>query len=349
MRRGAVFPLVTSMGAAAASDWPGVGRATLVSSYEEDLRAVAAAGVTDVRLPFDWARFEPRDGALDRDALEWYGRALDVAAAAGLSVWACLWEGPVPAWFADDGGFGDERLTGRRWPRFVDRVAAAFGDRLAGWVPFDCPVQRAEFAEPDPQRHADVLRTLVVAWRDTWRLLRGGPPVATWLGLEHVPPVDESPDARTRATQREQHRFELWARALRDGVFDVPELAEREVEDLVGSADALGVVVRFDASVRVDDPDVAEANVERWVQQTGELVRRFVTDAPERPVFVTLALQRDDPDGREAGVAGLVRVAREATTDGIDVTAAFVEPALDGLLSPDREDTDASRALAALP
>lgn len=360
-RRGAVVSLVDGLGPARTSDWQAQPSTPsgFVHGYGEDLAALAAAGVTDVRLPFDWSRLEPGEDRWDGDAQEWYDAVLAAAAMAGLRPWACLWEGPLPAWFADAGGFGDERVAGRRWPRFVDRVAETFGDRVAGWVPLDRPAQRAEAAwltgtrppgRRDRQRHAEVVRALLVAWRDAWRQLQGGAsPVAAWLGLDRVAVDADDPGGAETARRGDQHRFEVWGRAWRDGVIEVPGLPERSVPDLVGAVDLLGLSLTFDASVRVDDPERAEADVDRWVQQGGELVRRLVEVAPERPVLLAVRLRRDDADGRHAGVVGAIRVANEAAGDGLVVEGVFVEPALDGLLTRDREDTAASRALAASP
>ncbi len=320
--------------------------------YAEDLAALRAAGVTDVRMPFDWSRWEPAERRTDPDVVEWHGHVLDAAAAAGVGVWACLWEGPLPGWFADVGGWGDERAASSHWPRFVDRVAETYGDRLAGWVPFDRPVQRLEAGwllgtrppgRRDPERHGAATRVLVAAWRDAWRVLRGGPPLATALEVEQIEPEDESPDR-----WRDDYVFEVWPRVLRDGVIAVPGLAERPLDDLAGAVDTVGVTVTFGKSVAVDDPDESDTAVARWVQQAGEWLRRLVDGAPERPLALTQRLRRDDADGREAGAEGLVQLVREATNDGMDVASASVDPAIDGLLSPDREETPVSRALQAL-
>lgn len=360
MHIGAVLPLIPTLGPAVASDWRAVASPEtngFVTRFAEDLAALRAAGISDVRVPFDWSRWEPAERRTDRDVVEFHGQVLDAAAAAGVGVWACLWEGPLPGWFADVGGWGDEQAAGRHWPRFVDRVAETYGDRLAGWVPFDRPVQRLEAGwllgirppgRRDPERHSAAGRVLLAAWRDAWRVVRGGPPVATALEVEPIEPEDDGPDARQLARWRDEFRFDVWPRALRDGVAAVPGLAEQPLDDLAGAVDILGVTATFDRSVAVDDPDHADAAVERWVQQAGEGLRRLVDGAPERPLAMTVRLRRDDADSREAGAKALVQLVREATNDGMAVVSASVDPAIDGMVSLDREDTAVSRALQAL-
>ena len=51
----------------------------------------------------------------------------------------------------------------------------------------------------DPVRFSEALRGMVLAWRDAWRELRGGPPVATMLNLSPVFPIDDSVPAAAHA------------------------------------------------------------------------------------------------------------------------------------------------------
>ena len=110
-----------------------------------------------VRLSLDWARLQPRPRELDGEWVEWYGSLLTTARGSGLEPWLTLYDGSIPKWFDDEGGFGDAVAAGRWWPRWVEQVADQFGDAVAGWVPL---VGRIDNARP--------------VWRDTWMALRGG-------------------------------------------------------------------------------------------------------------------------------------------------------------------------------
>src|SRR4029450_12716552 len=80
-----------------------------------------------------------------------------------------------------------------------------------------------------PRRHGEVLDTLVVAWRDAWRLLRGGPPVETAIGVKTVRPADETIQAAEAARRQDHLRWHLWLQALRDGTISIPGRADREL------------------------------------------------------------------------------------------------------------------------
>ena len=89
---------------------------------------------------------------------------------------------------------------------------------LPGRVPTDDPVGQAERAAVgDSSRHQATVHHLLVAWRDAWRILRGGPPVATALRLAVVRPADDTVAARNAARLEDRLRWSVWLRALRDG------------------------------------------------------------------------------------------------------------------------------------
>jgi hypothetical protein len=133
-------------------------------------RPGAAAGdrLTDVRLTLDWARLQPKPGApLDADWAERFEQILHATDAIGLRTWACLYDGSIPRWFDNDGGFGDDEPFTRWWPRWVERAADRFGDLVQGWVPFSCIPAGA------PEQ----------PWIDTWGILGGGSPVVAAIDV----------------------------------------------------------------------------------------------------------------------------------------------------------------------
>ena len=175
-----------------------------------------------MRFPFDWSRLQPRPGRLDDDWREFYGGVLDAGAALGLDVWAWLFEGVQPSWFDDDGGFADERAAGRWWPAWIESAAELFGDRVAGLGAIDDPV--GKLSGPvgrRPARHQAMVHHRFDAWRDAWRILRGGPPVATSLRCGMGRPRITPCLPRGRAVQ-DRLRWRVWMRSLRDGTCAIP-------------------------------------------------------------------------------------------------------------------------------
>ena len=163
------------------------------SRAHEDLALLAASGATTVRVGVDWSWMQPTAGARDGDAVEFYLGLATAARELGIVLQLALLEREVPNWFDNEGGFGDPKWAGHWCPRWVEACAESFGDSIGGWVPIDNPLGVANRLYPkDPRRHGDVLSTVVDAWRDAWRVLRGGPPVTTAFALEIVRPADQT-------------------------------------------------------------------------------------------------------------------------------------------------------------
>jgi hypothetical protein len=270
--------------------------------YAEDLALFAEHGLLDVRLPVDWATLQPRAGGWDDKRAEWYRHVFDAADGAGVRVWLALFDrtAATPGWFLDERGFVDDRATARFWPRWVDAVTNAFGDRAAGWFPFDDPVGRAaEAAGDDSLRHQETIINLLKAWRDSWRILRGGPPVATSLAV-FGPKVENDWWATT------------WLRGLRDGVIDVPGRMERELADFEGACDIIGLRLAVDGTAP------------RWEMTIGDVLQRAAETLPDHPVGIAQLAVRG-PDADEQGILfeASSAVIDEAGTNGIELSVAF--------------------------
>lgn len=206
--RGATLTTATTLGHADTSNLgPSAGNG-FYKRWPDDLALLQDLGVTDVRLTLDWARLQPKPGDLDGDWAERFDNIVDAAAAIELRVWAALHDGGVPRWIANEGGLDDDATVTTWWPRWVERAADRYGDRIAGWIPFSgiAPTMPAQ------------------PWADTWRLLGGGdaPVVAavghrdldtiprfveladrigialtTDVASDHLPTADELDDVRT--------------------------------------------------------------------------------------------------------------------------------------------------------
>jgi hypothetical protein len=255
------MPTALSFGAALTVE------AAAPARLDDLLGAAKELGLGHLRFAVPWAEAEPKSGSIDGSVFETLRAAADECRQRSIAPWFVLAQPEVPRWFDDDGGWLDGRTAGKFWPRWVETAAGALGDVAAGWVPFEAPYAIARRLAPqDPQRNGEVLATLVVAWRDAWRILRGGPPVATSLDVRMVRAADDSPEAADRARREDEARWSLWLRALNDGTMAVPGRAEREVADLQGACDVVGVAI--------------SADVETVLHRVGEMT-------PLRPLAVT--------------------------------------------------------------
>jgi hypothetical protein len=297
--------------------------------FAEDLTLLAGLGAAAVRITLDWPWLQPRAGVFDGDAVEWYAGVLQHAATVGIGVHATLLERDVPRWFDNEGSFTDSRFALHWWPRWVEGVSERFGDAVAGWVPFDHPLAFANRLVPDdPRRHGDVLDTMVTGWRDAWRILRGGPPVATALGVKTVRPADQTVQAAEAARREDQLRWRLWLQALRDGTVSIPGRADKELPDLAGACDVVGIVVAD-------------------VDESLDAVMRAAETGPDRPLAITLITSPGRDTDRVTAMQRFDVACGEAA-EGTPLQSMWISPTFDltghddGVITRDREVKDSA-------
>ena len=297
----------------------------------EDIALAADIGVQAVRLDVPWVLGQPRAQGYDGDVFEALHTAAQTAHGLGLAPWFRLLQPSIPHWFDDEGGFTDDRTAARFWPRWVELVADRLGEVAAGWVPFEAPYGMANRLRPDdPRRHGELMHTLVLAWRDAWRILHGVHPVATSLDVAVERPVDESPLARAAANRRDQLRWGLWLQGFTDGIVRIPGRADREVADLQGAVDVLGIAVR--------------ADVETCLYRAAEY-------GLGRPLALTYKPQGDADGERATKVKAMWKEVRRATD--VDLGTVWITPFADvpgepGIVTKDRELKDSGAAFVGL-
>ena len=171
--RGVALTIASTFGLFEHSDLGPTAGIGFVDSWPDDVAALDQLGVDAIRLTFDWARLQPRPQGVGEDWAERYDQLVDAIRAADIRLWATGLDDAVPRWFDNEGGIDDAEALTRWWPRWMERVAERWGDRVDGWLPFDALPAGAE-----------------QAWADTRGILRGGPaPVAvayTFDGLAAV-------------------------------------------------------------------------------------------------------------------------------------------------------------------
>ena len=145
---------------------------------------------------------------------------------------------------------------------------------------------------------------------------------------------------------------------MRDGEISFPGLESRDVQDLAGSLDVLGIAVQRDVADGAATTDIEQA-MPAWEERVGTMVRRAAEDGPARPLAVSsLRLRWADDDGRRLMIEAVGSALRHAADDGVDVVAAYYEPAIDpttdrpderdGLVDRDRDPRPSSAAWSAL-
>ena len=181
-------------GPTASLGWP--------ASAPLDAEQLAGLGTEAVRLTIDWALIEPEPGRIDEGATERVREAAVALQHAGLDVWGCLHDGPLPGWFSvDEHGFGDERARRYFWPRFVETagedseqadVLELVRDDFAkiGFIIHTRPAER------------EVLRN---------RIFSGEALMTIWYGIENgIPTADMSPKEFAPTNQYDQPQWPMW-------------------------------------------------------------------------------------------------------------------------------------------
>ena len=327
-------------GAAPASDWLRYEREGLVprsgdgngfgTRYAEDFVLYASYGLTHHRLSIEWARIEPEEGKRDEAAIEHYRRVLEAARAAGVSPWVCLHHFTLPGWFTEigEGGFVDDRARSYYWPRHVAFCAETFGDLVYGWKPINEPGAYAGNYFQKARRF-DVLGATLLAQRDAWRELRGGgKPVAT---IHNLSPIFGQ-DVGSMAEKMNAITWDIWMRADRDGVLELPGRLAHEIPDLKEACDLIGFSYYSATGIGPDgtvvpypsDARVGPMGYAPWSEGLGIVIRRLHDELPGRPLLICEhGVGTEDDEWRGDILRESLAVVEEAVDDGVDLRGFF--------------------------
>ena len=293
-------------GAAPASDWYALEQAGRMppsgegngfgTRYAEDFELYAEYGLKHHRLSIEWARIEPEEGRRDEQAIEHYREMLTAARSAGIEPWVCLHHFTMPGWFTEigEGGFVDDHARSYFWARHVAFCAETFGDLVFGWKPINEPGAFAGIYTQKARRF-DVLGAILLAQRDAWRELRGGgKPVATIHNLSPNFVTANTVPADDMVARLDAMTWDVWMRADRDGVLELPGRVAREIPDLKEACDLVGFSYYCATGVDADgkivpypqDARVGPMGYAPWSEGLGIVLERLNEELPGRPILV---------------------------------------------------------------
>jgi beta-glucosidase len=299
--------------------------------WREDVALQKQLGMQTYRLGLEWARIEPRPGAIDRAALGEYRAMLGALRDAGIEPMVTLHHFTLPLWLAEQGGVL-ARGFADRLASFARVAAEALGDLCRLWITVNEPNVLAAHAYLlgvwPPANKSAVLafraqRRLLAAHDAAYRALKDARGDGAQVGVAH--------HLRAVEPERPGSRSDRAAAALFRRVFN-DAFAEAACEH--GTQDFFGInyysrdVVRFSGKhagelfvARGVPPGapVSDLGWEIYPRGLGDVVRRWA-ERSRLPVYVTengIADARDDRRGPflEQHLAELARLCAQ----GVDV------------------------------
>lgn len=330
--------------------------------HTDDFALLAALGLEHFRLSLEWARIEPRNGVYDRAEIERYRDLLLAGVGAGLKMWVTAHHFTLPLWFADLGGFGNERARTYHWRRHIEFLAETFGEYVFGWKPINEPHAFALCGwllgvhPPGRTDVAEAARMLIAAHlanHEAWMALRGGnQPVATIHDLSPAMPLSNSDEDLRAARIVDWLAFGIWIDMQRDGILRPPQLPGTELlepienPDFLGAFDVIGFSYYNATGVAAEPTLVALGGVlpapyppgrevgplgyVPWSDGLSVVIDRLHTELPGKPLLVSeYGIGTDDDAERARYLADGLTIVSQKLATGVDLRGFFHWTAVD--------------------
>ncbi len=104
--------------------------------YRQDVDMIAQLGHQVFRMTIEWSRIEPVEGHFDENAVAHYIDELRYLNEKGVKVLLTLVHFSMPKWFADLGGFGEERNL-RYFERYLNYILPQVSQYVSLWNTFN--------------------------------------------------------------------------------------------------------------------------------------------------------------------------------------------------------------------
>lgn len=151
--------------------------------FESDFELAKSLNQKAMRLSLEWSHIEPREGHFDDDAIAHYRKVLEALIAKGIVPIVTLHHFTNPVWFAQDGGWEDERCI-ERFKRYAQAAVESFGDLTNFWITINEPqiyaYQSYAIGEWPPQKKgilkaAKVLKNMLKSHRAAYDVIHAYP------------------------------------------------------------------------------------------------------------------------------------------------------------------------------
>lgn len=222
--------------------------------YAEDYDLAGAIGVQVHRLSIEWSRIYPREGEVDREALEHYRDMLGALHRRGIKVMLCLNHFTLPLWIASRGGYANGNDLLPAFADYVETVAERLGDLVELWLPLNEPnvVPTAGYLGREmppfrfsPLSFARAFRTLMAMQGRAYRIIKNHfprAPVGVAYSYFHLQPLRPQNIAdelgRKLAHLTINRRF---FQGIASGRIGLPLGMGERMADLEGALDFVGI------------------------------------------------------------------------------------------------------------
>lgn len=107
--------------------------------YPEDFKLIKGLGQNAHRLSIEWSRIEPRENEWNQAEIDHYREVLIELKNLGIEPIVTLHHFTHPQWFAEKGGWLNEKST-EYFSRYTEKVVAALGEHVRFWMTINEPL-----------------------------------------------------------------------------------------------------------------------------------------------------------------------------------------------------------------
>ena len=104
--------------------------------YEEDFDIAKSLNQNIHRFSIEWSRIEPKEGRFDHEAMHHYVNVVKALRERGIEPMITLWHFTNPVWFAEKGGWLNEKSP-EIFTRYIKYVVDNLKDRVGLWITFN--------------------------------------------------------------------------------------------------------------------------------------------------------------------------------------------------------------------
>lgn len=106
--------------------------------YREDFELITRLKLKTFRTGIEWARIEPKEGVIDKEAVKFYHNYFSALGQKGVKTFVTLHHFANPVWIHDHGGWLFEKIV-EKFVDYVDFVSSEFGDYIDYYVAMNEP------------------------------------------------------------------------------------------------------------------------------------------------------------------------------------------------------------------